>query len=129
MSRGLIRATLLVFESERAQQSGCSDGGGRGGGELRFGCVQSRQQSSTCGKKREDTVYGGVKVQNETKNKDSAGHRRFQHLACCLGILCVILLGASSESASTVIAPLILESDPNQLKKSQLYGQTTQNSA
>ncbi|KAK1895886.1 C-type lectin domain family 1 member B [Dissostichus eleginoides] len=44
-------------------------------------------------KRGEDTVYGEVKVQNERKNKDSAGHRCFQHLACCLGILCVILLG------------------------------------
>ncbi|XP_034073335.1 C-type lectin domain family 12 member B-like [Gymnodraco acuticeps] len=41
----------------------------------------------------EETVYDNVKVQNETKNEDSAGHRRFQHLACCSGILCVILLG------------------------------------
>ncbi|KAK5921571.1 hypothetical protein CgunFtcFv8_018927 [Champsocephalus gunnari] len=44
-------------------------------------------------KRGEETVYGEVKVQNETKNEDSAGRRRFQHLACCLGILCVILLG------------------------------------
>ncbi|XP_034058928.1 C-type lectin domain family 10 member A-like isoform X3 [Gymnodraco acuticeps] len=44
-------------------------------------------------KRGEETVYGELKVQNETKNEDSAGRRRFQHLACCLGILCVILLG------------------------------------
>ncbi|XP_034056954.1 snaclec 3-like isoform X2 [Gymnodraco acuticeps] len=44
-------------------------------------------------KRGEETVYGEVKAQNETKNEDSAGRRRFQHLACCLGILCVILLG------------------------------------
>nr|XP_033957991.1 CD209 antigen-like protein E isoform X2 [Pseudochaenichthys georgianus] len=44
-------------------------------------------------KRGEETVYGEVKVQNETKSEDSAGRRRFQHLACCLGILCVILLG------------------------------------
>ncbi|KAI4786806.1 hypothetical protein KUCAC02_036886 [Chaenocephalus aceratus] len=44
-------------------------------------------------KRGEETVYGEVKVQNETKNEDSAGRRRFQHLACCLGILCVLLLG------------------------------------
>ncbi|KAI4794083.1 hypothetical protein KUCAC02_032289 [Chaenocephalus aceratus] len=44
-------------------------------------------------KRGEETVYVEVKVQNETKNEDSAGRRRFQHLACCLGILCVILLG------------------------------------
>ncbi|KAJ4919060.1 hypothetical protein JOQ06_026251 [Pogonophryne albipinna] len=44
-------------------------------------------------KRGEETVYSELKVQNETKNKDSAGHRRFQHLSCCLGILCVILLG------------------------------------
>ncbi|KAJ4919241.1 hypothetical protein JOQ06_026250 [Pogonophryne albipinna] len=44
-------------------------------------------------KRGEETVYVEVKVQNQTKNEDSAGHRRFQHLACCLGILCVILLG------------------------------------
>ncbi|KAF3839125.1 hypothetical protein F7725_017842 [Dissostichus mawsoni] len=57
-----------------------------------------------------------VKVQNETKNKDSAGHRRFQHLACCLGILCVILLGGII-GVCVYLAPLILESDPNQLKE------------
>ncbi|KAK5861700.1 hypothetical protein PBY51_017156 [Eleginops maclovinus] len=41
----------------------------------------------------EETVYGEVKVQNETRIKNSAGHWRCNHLACCLGILCVLLLG------------------------------------
>ncbi|KAI9520209.1 hypothetical protein NQZ68_020108 [Dissostichus eleginoides] len=66
-------------------------------------------------KRGEDTVYGEVKVQNETKNKDSAGHRCFQHLACCLGILCVILLGGII--GLCVYLTLIHESDPNRFKE------------
>ncbi|KAI9520203.1 hypothetical protein NQZ68_020102 [Dissostichus eleginoides] len=67
-------------------------------------------------KRGEDTVYGEVKVQNERKNKDSAGHRCFQHLACCLGILCVILLGGII-GLCVYLAPLIQKSDPIQLKE------------
>ncbi|XP_034001776.1 C-type lectin domain family 12 member B-like [Trematomus bernacchii] len=67
-------------------------------------------------KRGEETVYGEVKVQNETKNKDSAGHRRFQHLACCLGIICVILLGGII-GVCVYFATLIQKSDPNQLKE------------
>ncbi|XP_033933624.1 C-type lectin domain family 12 member B-like isoform X2 [Pseudochaenichthys georgianus] len=36
---------------------------------------------------------GVFKAGNNPPPADSAGRRRFQHLACCLGILCVILLG------------------------------------
>ncbi|XP_034001769.1 killer cell lectin-like receptor subfamily B member 1B allele B isoform X7 [Trematomus bernacchii] len=55
--------------------------------------VKVQNETKNEAKRGEETVYDEVKVQNETKNEDSAGHRRFQHLACCLGILCVILLG------------------------------------
>ncbi|KAJ4918426.1 hypothetical protein JOQ06_026258 [Pogonophryne albipinna] len=67
-------------------------------------------------KRGEETVYSELKVQNETKNKDSAGHRRFQHLACCLGILCVILLGGII-GVCVYLATLIHESDPNRFKE------------
>ncbi|XP_033957990.2 C-type lectin domain family 10 member A-like isoform X1 [Pseudochaenichthys georgianus] len=66
-------------------------------------------------KRGEETVYGEVKVQNETKSEDSAGRRRFQHLACCLGILCVILLGGII--GVCVYLPLIHESDSNRFKE------------
>ncbi|XP_034059777.1 C-type lectin domain family 12 member B-like isoform X2 [Gymnodraco acuticeps] len=66
-------------------------------------------------KRGEETVYGEVKAQNETKNEDSAGRRRFQHLACCLGILCVILLGGII--GVCVYLTLIHESGPNELKE------------
>ncbi|XP_034054653.1 C-type lectin domain family 12 member B-like [Gymnodraco acuticeps] len=45
----------------------------------------------------------------------SAGRRRFQHLACCLGILCVILLGGII--GVCVYLTLIHESDPNRFKE------------
>ncbi|KAK5921575.1 hypothetical protein CgunFtcFv8_018930 [Champsocephalus gunnari] len=67
-------------------------------------------------KRGEETVYGEVKVQNETKNKDSAGRRRFQHLACCLGILCVLLLGGII-GVCVYLAPLFNESDSNRFKE------------
>ncbi|KAI4790648.1 hypothetical protein KUCAC02_034489 [Chaenocephalus aceratus] len=67
-------------------------------------------------KRGEETVYGEVKVQNETKNEDSAGRRRFQHLACCLGILCVILLGGII-GVCVYLAPLFNESDSNRFKE------------
>ncbi|KAJ4918429.1 hypothetical protein JOQ06_026261 [Pogonophryne albipinna] len=67
-------------------------------------------------KRGEETVYGEVKVQNGSKNEDSAGHRRFQHLACCLGILCVILLGGII-GVCVYLATLIHESDPNRFKE------------
>ncbi|KAI4794085.1 hypothetical protein KUCAC02_032291 [Chaenocephalus aceratus] len=67
-------------------------------------------------KRGEETVYGEVKVHNETKNEDSAGRRRFQHLACCLGILCVILLGGII-GVCVYLATLIHESDPNRFKE------------
>ncbi|KAK5921588.1 hypothetical protein CgunFtcFv8_018942 [Champsocephalus gunnari] len=67
-------------------------------------------------KRGEETVYGEVKVQNETKNEDSAGRRRFQHLACCLGILCVLLLGGII-GVCVYLAPLFNESDSNRFKE------------
>nr|XP_033957988.1 C-type lectin domain family 12 member B-like isoform X1 [Pseudochaenichthys georgianus] len=67
-------------------------------------------------KRGEETVYGEVKVQNETKSEDSAGRRRFQHLACCLGILCVILLGGII-GVCVYLAPLFNESDSNRFKE------------
>ncbi|KAJ4921278.1 hypothetical protein JOQ06_026222 [Pogonophryne albipinna] len=67
-------------------------------------------------KRGEETVYGEVKVQNQTKNEDSAGRRRFQHLSCCLGILCVILLGGII-GVCVYLATLIHESDPNRFKE------------
>ncbi|XP_034001768.1 natural killer cells antigen CD94-like isoform X6 [Trematomus bernacchii] len=63
------------------------------GEETVYGEVKVQKETKNEAKRGEETVYDNVKVQNETKNEDSAGHRRFQHLACCLGILCVILLG------------------------------------
>ncbi|KAK1896160.1 C-type lectin domain family 12 member B [Dissostichus eleginoides] len=80
LKRGLNRAAVVMAEGEE---------------EVNYASVVFKAGSNPppAAKRGEDTVYGEVKVQNERKNKDSAGHRCFQHLACCLGILCVILLG------------------------------------
>ncbi|KAF7643033.1 hypothetical protein LDENG_00246170 [Lucifuga dentata] len=64
------------------------------------------------GKKQEETVYDEVKTRSETNEQPANKHAGFspdgkaankghqcRHLACCLGILCVILLSAISAIA------------------------------
>ncbi|XP_034001762.1 C-type lectin domain family 12 member B-like isoform X2 [Trematomus bernacchii] len=86
------------------------------GEETVYDEVKVQNETKNEAKRGEETVYGEVKVQKETKNEDSAGHRRFQHLACCLGILCVILLGGII-GVCVFLATLSHESDPNRFKE------------
>ncbi|XP_038566371.1 C-type lectin domain family 4 member G-like isoform X5 [Micropterus salmoides] len=80
--------------------------------------------------KEEETVYSDVKVRSKTTEKtadingllpdkktNSRG-RCYQQVACCLGILCVILL-LGIIAVCVYIATLIHESEQNQLKENQ----------
>ncbi|XP_028282376.1 C-type lectin domain family 12 member B-like isoform X1 [Parambassis ranga] len=69
--------------------------------ELNYASVVFRNKNSSRSevKKEEDTVYDQVKVRNDGQtaklvpDKKADGRRfQYQHLACCLGALCVILL-------------------------------------
>ncbi|XP_038566368.1 C-type lectin domain family 4 member G-like isoform X2 [Micropterus salmoides] len=81
--------------------------------------------------KEEETVYSDVKVRSKTTEKtadtntgllpdkktNSRG-RCYQQVACCLGILCVILL-LGIIAVCVYIVTFIHESEPNQLKENQ----------
>ncbi|XP_034073340.1 C-type lectin domain family 12 member B-like isoform X2 [Gymnodraco acuticeps] len=86
------------------------------GEETVYGELKVQNETKNEAKRGEETVYGEVEAQNETKNEDSAGRRRFQHLSCCLGILCVILLGGII-GVCVYLPTLSHESDPIQLEE------------
>ncbi|XP_037640153.1 asialoglycoprotein receptor 1-like isoform X2 [Sebastes umbrosus] len=81
--------------------------------------------------KEEETTYDEVKVRSETSEQtpDTNGllpdkkannrRRHYQQLACCLGILCVILLLGIIALCVLHFAPLSHESDLTELKENQ----------
>ncbi|XP_038566382.1 asialoglycoprotein receptor 1-like isoform X3 [Micropterus salmoides] len=80
--------------------------------------------------KEEETVYSDVKVRSKTTEKTADTNRLlpdkktnsrgrcYQQVACCLGILCVILL-LGIIAVCVYIVTLIHESEQNQLKENQ----------
>ncbi|XP_028282377.1 CD209 antigen-like protein E isoform X2 [Parambassis ranga] len=100
--------------------------------ELNYASVVFRNKNSSRSevKKEEDTVYDQVKVRNDGQtaklvpDKKADGRRfQYQHLACCLGALCVILLFgiiALIVIYDNKVANLTAENHNIQLKNQQL---------
>ncbi|KAK2845091.1 hypothetical protein Q5P01_011750 [Channa striata] len=92
--------------------------------EVKGKTKSSQQTSEPQAKKEEQTVYAEVKGQHQTSGQtadtkvEKTGRPHWQWLACCLGILCVILLcGIISVTVYIALRPECDVSELNQLKE------------